>query len=461
MPSLVDRLYLSFGVTTPFDPDKTFVTSPFTAPSALCINRGIRATYTMTIALVSLVVSACDGTFTIWFTDFAKYSYVSASFYFVFSFYHTLIYWRTGRYPLASWPRIFQLLHSILYSSIGVFPGIMTVIYWTIQADSSTFATPLNIWLNVSLHLASTVFIFTEILSNSIRPLSLPHVVVLELCFLLYLPIVYICAATLGFYPFTSLDPSTPSLLAGSILSMIAAIAAMFIILQGLASSKLYILRSNDKPAGKLSKKDPNYTESELPTHMPPGSRASSTTQIDGITTNDKDGKVDIELKDVQELSTRAKSDSVSTLQSSPESKSDFLTAVMECTRAKSDSVSTVQANDSKYDPDVISIIDCTRRKSDSVSTVRGSTITRVNSDVNTAHPEKVSKVESILEASESKLESSKEHVEEAGKPPSDDAKKESVPELPTEPTRSKSGSVSSGGSSDKTDADTIFGESI
>jgi hypothetical protein len=242
---------------------------------------------------------------------------------------------------------------------------------------------------------------------------------------------------------------------------MIAAIAAMFIILQGLASSKLYILRSNDKPAGKLSKKDPNYTESELPTHMPPGSRASSTTQIDGITTNDKDGKVDIELKDVQELSTRAKSDSVSTLQSSPESKSDFLTAVMECTRTKSDSVSTVQANDSKYDPDVISIIDCTRRKSDSVSTVRGSTITRVNSIVNTAHPEKVSKVESILEASESKLESSKEHVEEAGKPPSDDAKKESVPELPTERTRFKSGSVSSGGSSDKTDADTIFGESI
>jgi len=452
MPSIVDRLYCSFGVATPFDPDKTFVTSPFTAPSALCINRGIRACYTMTIAIVSLVTSAYDGTFTIWFTDFSKYAYVGASFYFVFAFYHTLIYWRTGRYPLASWPRILQLLYSVLYSSIGVFPGIMTVIYWTISSNSSTFSTPLDIWLNVSLHLASTVFIFTEILTNSIRPLSLAHLFVLELWFLLYLPVVYICAATLGFYPYPSLDPSTPGLLAGSIISMAIAIAAMFLIIQGIASSKLYLLQSKDKPTSKLSKKDPNYTESELPTHMPPGSSASSTTQIDQAT-DEKDLKVEIEPKSGQESGHSAKSDSFSTLQPSNDSKSDILTAVMACTRMKSDSVSTVQTNDTKYDPDVISIIDCTRRKSDSVSTVQGLNHTKAESDGNVVPVEKISGVDSIEETNESTNEPTKEYVNHARRRTADQIIEQMVEELAKEPTRSKSDSVSA-------DAKTIIRES-
>ena len=453
MPSIVDCLYRSFGVTTPFDPDKTFVTSPFTAPSALCINRGIRACYTMTIAIVSLVTSAYDGTFTIWFTDFSKYAYVGASFYFVFAFYHTLIYWRTGRYPLASWPRILQLLHSVLYSSIGVFPGIMTVIYWTISANSSTFSTPLNIWLNVSLHLASTVFIFTEILSNSIPPLSLAHLLVLELWFLLYLPIVYICAATLGFYPYPSLDPSTPGLLAGSIISMVIAIAAMFLIIRGIASSKLYLLHSNDKPTAKLSKKDPDYVESELPTHMPPGSRASSTTQVDQVT-DEKDSKVEIELKSGKESGNRAKSDSFSTLQPSNDSRSDILTAVMACTRLKSDSVSTVHTNEVKYDPDAISIIDCTRQKSDSVSTVRGLNHAKAESDGNVVQVEKLSGVDSIEETNQSTNEPTKEHVNHARRRTADEIIKQMVEELAKEPTQSQSDPVS-------TVAGTVVGESI
>jgi hypothetical protein len=335
----------------------------------------------------------------------------------------------------------------------------MTVIYWTVSADSSTFSTPLNIWLNVSLHLASTVFIFTEILSNSVPPLSLAHLFALELWFLLYLPIVYISAATLGFYPFTSLDPSAPGLLAGSIVSMVAGIAALFIIIQGIASSKLYLLRSNDKPTRKLSKKDPDYTESELPTHMPPGSRASSMTQAD-IPMDEKDSKVEIEIKGGLEPLTRAKSDSFSTVQTSTDSKSDILTAVMACTRMKSDSFSTV-ADEGKHDPDTISIIDCTRRKSDSVSTVLGSVNARDVNNTNLGHGRKLSCAGSIEESGESRNEPTSEQVQESDKLPAEKVKEEMAEDLPKEQTRLKSDSVSSGESSPKTDADTVVDESL
>jgi len=237
----------------------------------------------------------------------------------------------------------------------------------------------------------------------------------------------------------------------GSIISMVIAIAAMFLIIQGIASSKLYLLKSNDKPTAKLSKKDPNYTESELPTHMPPGSSASSTTQVDQAI-DEKDSKVEIEPKSCKESGHSAKSDSFSTLQPSNDSRSDILTAVMACTRMKSDSVSTVHTNDMKHDPDVISIIDCTRRKSDSISTVQGLIHAKAESDGNLVHVEKLSGVDSIEEMNESTNEPTKEHVNHARRRTADEIIEQMVEELAKEPTRSKSDSVS-------TDAETIIRE--
>jgi hypothetical protein len=110
------------------------------------------------------------------------------------------------------------------------------------------------------------MFVVSEVLTNSIPAQPLTHLIPLELCFFLYLPIVYITSSTQGFYVLKFLDPENPALLAGGIIAIIAAIIIMFLVIRGIAYSKLYLLRSRGRTTGHLARRDPkSYRNMDTP----------------------------------------------------------------------------------------------------------------------------------------------------------------------------------------------------
>jgi cytochrome bd-type quinol oxidase subunit 2 len=60
------------------------------------------------------------------FSYFTIISYWGLAFYFAFAAFHSTTYWLRGRPALASWGTVLIQLHSILYSTIVVYPFIVT-----------------------------------------------------------------------------------------------------------------------------------------------------------------------------------------------------------------------------------------------------------------------------------------------------------------------------------------------
>jgi len=60
------------------------------------------------------------------FSYFTVLTYWGLAFYYAFAAVHTGSYWRTGEPFLAGWPRALQVAHSMLYSTIVVYPWLVT-----------------------------------------------------------------------------------------------------------------------------------------------------------------------------------------------------------------------------------------------------------------------------------------------------------------------------------------------
>jgi len=85
------------------------------------------------------------------FSYFTNLTFWGLSFYGLFSAIHTLSYARTGRALLDSWPRALQALHSLFYTTIVVYPFIVTIVYWAILYDGPWFPSDFDAFTNVRL----------------------------------------------------------------------------------------------------------------------------------------------------------------------------------------------------------------------------------------------------------------------------------------------------------------------
>ncbi|KAG1717492.1 hypothetical protein EDB19DRAFT_1653345 [Suillus lakei] len=247
------RSYLSyewFGVSAPFDPACRLVTSPFFSPLSLGALRLLFAIYSLVTTITQTPDLAwpnkrsdpepCDWScYPSIFSYFTDLSYIGLVAYFWASSIQTIVFVLRGQkaYPLQKWPRILQLLHILLYTTITIFPIIVTVVFWALLASSSTFSTQYSVWSNVSQHAMNSGFTLFEILLTNAGPSPWSHITPCLVLFACYLGVAYITHATQGFYSYDFLDPSVQhGLLAVYIIGMGVGYCILFTIVKGICT---------------------------------------------------------------------------------------------------------------------------------------------------------------------------------------------------------------------------------
>ncbi|EIW75925.1 hypothetical protein CONPUDRAFT_85151 [Coniophora puteana RWD-64-598 SS2] len=239
--------YRTFGVGDPFDPEHRLVTSPVLPSIVLGVLRLLFAIYTLvTVSYVLHYTVAVNGSATYFFPYFTDLTYTGICSYFWASSVQTLAYALTGKkmYPLQRWPRVLQVLHLILWSTITTFPFIVTIVFWGLLSDSSTFATLYSRWSAVSVHAMNTGFALFEILLTNAGPSAWINVIPVFICIALYLPVAYINYANTGYYTYAFLDPrSSHGLLAAYIIGIGAGTIIVFVIVRGITMLRRHLSR--------------------------------------------------------------------------------------------------------------------------------------------------------------------------------------------------------------------------
>ncbi|KAL4074371.1 hypothetical protein J3A83DRAFT_4235436 [Scleroderma citrinum] len=257
--------FARFGVSSPFDPTFAFVTSslPFLHPSALAAVRSLFAVYALITAVVILGFEASVyGGGPSYLSYFTNLSYIGLCAYFCASGVQTIAFARalkglrdvqddaqaigtrrkeSGRverrriaYPLQTWPRVFQLMHVLLYTSIVIYPFLVTIVFWALLSSSSSLASGYQAWTTVSRHILNAVFALFEVTCTNVPPPPWSHIVPLAIPLACYLGVAYITHATQGIYTYSFLDPGKhPGLIAVYVCGITLGYCIIFAIVKG------------------------------------------------------------------------------------------------------------------------------------------------------------------------------------------------------------------------------------
>ncbi|KAG7089989.1 hypothetical protein E1B28_011611 [Marasmius oreades] len=226
------------SASTHFDSYHKLVTSPFFSPTLLAWFRASVAVFT-TATLIAILVYDSIVTKDAYrnFSFFTFLTYIGICSYYWASFVQTFWYIRRGfeGYPLQSWGKTLQILHLVLQNTVLNFPIIVTIVFWTSIATPSSVNRLDNLLRNISVHILNSVFcVFEMLLTNNPPPqwIFLPFMI---LIIGLYTASAYVTHATLGFYPYTFLDPEKSRLsVAGYIVGIVIAEIVIFAATRGL-----------------------------------------------------------------------------------------------------------------------------------------------------------------------------------------------------------------------------------
>jgi hypothetical protein len=112
-----------------FDPSHKFVTSWILSPAALFFIRLLLSLYAFATLFTIFGWNGSHGMPEATgrtFSYFTHLTYWGLAFYEAFAAAHTGSYWLTGTPLLARWPKTLQVAHSMFYSTIVVYPIIVT-----------------------------------------------------------------------------------------------------------------------------------------------------------------------------------------------------------------------------------------------------------------------------------------------------------------------------------------------
>ncbi|KAL2021403.1 hypothetical protein VTK56DRAFT_7156 [Thermocarpiscus australiensis] len=200
-----------FGTDT-WDPTHRFETSCILSPWLLFFCRALISLYVFTTLVFVLAwqcanaVDHCTSSQN-QFSYFTSLTYWGLGFYFLFAAIHTFTYARSGVPLLDRFPRPLQALHSAFYTTVIVYPFVVTVVYWARLYSGSWFTETFDGWSNVSQHALNSVFALFEIVVPRTDPPLAVHMLWLILVLALYLALAYVTNATKGFYTYDFLDP--------------------------------------------------------------------------------------------------------------------------------------------------------------------------------------------------------------------------------------------------------------
>ncbi len=102
-----------------------------------------------------------------------------------------------------------QALHSFYYTSVVVFPFVVTIVYWGRLYDGEWFEFQFDAWSNISQHGLNSFFALFELFVPRTDPPPAIHMLWLIVLLALYLALAYLTKATRGFYVYDFLDPKT------------------------------------------------------------------------------------------------------------------------------------------------------------------------------------------------------------------------------------------------------------
>lgn len=147
MPSL----YRLLGLGPPFDATR-FTTSYLLPPVVLASCRLLIGLYAIVTNVSKLIIDNTPHSREQHWSYFTNITYWSLGFYFLFAAYHTFVYNAKGVAPLQTWYRPLQAAHLVLWTTVVIFPLLVTAVYWGILAPTdSPFRSVYSGWSNVSL----------------------------------------------------------------------------------------------------------------------------------------------------------------------------------------------------------------------------------------------------------------------------------------------------------------------
>ncbi|KAI6044599.1 hypothetical protein EDC04DRAFT_2561195 [Pisolithus marmoratus] len=221
---------------------------PFLPPSVLGTVRALLAVYTLIAAVVILGLdTAVYDRGPSYLCYFTSLSYIGLCAYFWASGVQTIAFARTERricYPLQKWPRPLQLMHVLLYTSVAVYPLIVTIVFWTLLSSPQSLNGTYNAWSNISRHILNSAFAFFEITCTNVSPPPWSHLGPVFIALALYLGVAYITHATQGFYTYTFLDPgSHPGLVAAYVFGIAIGYCILFAVVKGAITMRCRLSR--------------------------------------------------------------------------------------------------------------------------------------------------------------------------------------------------------------------------
>ncbi|TFK18875.1 hypothetical protein FA15DRAFT_674937 [Coprinopsis marcescibilis] len=222
-----------------FDPHNHFVTSPvFTNPFILAGLRVVIALYTLITLILSLEDNVTRRPGRISFAYFTFLTLAGICAYMFASAVQTGLYalrsrreGATAGYPLQqSWPRIFQALHVLLYSSITTFPILVTIFYWSVLDSENSFVGSRRAWNAISVHILNAVFAVGEIFLTNSPPVPWISLSITTVLLGAYCGLAYVAKAAADFYPYEFLDPTDNKYLPAYVIGLAAGNAIVFVL---------------------------------------------------------------------------------------------------------------------------------------------------------------------------------------------------------------------------------------
>ncbi|CAK7226295.1 hypothetical protein SCUCBS95973_006152 [Sporothrix curviconia] len=257
----------------PWDPSHRLETSWLLPPALLAAVRALFGIYIF-ITLIFVIAWDCEqaslggcATAGDQFSYFTVLTYWGLAFYFAVAAVHTATYAFTGAALLDRFPRALQHLHALFYSTVTVFPFVVTAVYWGKLYAGPWFPVMFDAWRNVSQHAMNSGFALFEIVVARTVPQPWVHIAGLITLLALYLALAYITRATKGFYVYSFLDPAQKGgsgLIAAYVFGIAVGCALVFAIVQGLIWVRRWVTETKLGKDGKFAHADRQAVDIEM-----------------------------------------------------------------------------------------------------------------------------------------------------------------------------------------------------